>query len=399
MYKRLLVSILFCSMQVPIASAQSSSGVKLGVLTDMSSIYADSVGKGSVAAVELAVEDVGGKALGQPVSIVSADFQLKTDVALSIARQWFDRDNVDAIFDVINSGTAIAINNLAKEKKKLVFVTAAAADQIGGVECNGYGLGFLYNFTSIVRTVVQAQVAKGNDTWYLLLPDAAYGNLMDTAIRRELEAAGGKVVGSVRFPYESQDFSSYLLQAKASKAKLIVSTSGGAPNINIMKQAREFGLPTSTQKVGGMIDILTDVKSTGLQVMEGQEYATSFYWNMDDRTRSFAKRFHAKMGKMPTNNQAGSYSAALQYLKAVNAIGSKEPEKIFAYLKKTKIDDATIRNGTLRFDGRLVRDMYLVRAKKPSEQKSEWDFYDVVATISPEKAYGPVSDSKCSMPK
>ncbi|WP_158340953.1 ABC transporter substrate-binding protein [Paraburkholderia xenovorans] len=381
------------------ASAQSTGQVTLGVLTDMSSVYADSAGKGSVAAVQLAIEDVGGKALGQPVKLVSADYQMKTDVALSIAREWFDRDGVDAIFDVVNSGTALAINNLVKDKKKLAFITAAAADQIGGTECNGYGIGFLYNFTSIVKTVVQAQLAKGYKTWFLMLPDAAYGDLMNAAIRRELTAGGGQIVGSVRFPFETQDFSSYLLQAKASGAQLIVSTSGGAANINIMKQAREFGLPSKTQKVGGMIDILTDVKSAGLRVMQGQEYATSFYWNMDDRTRAFAKRFYAKMGKMPTNNQAGGYSAALQYLKAVNAIGSKDPQKVFAYLKTIKFDDAVTRHGTLRPGGRLVRDMYLVRAKKPEDQKGDWDYYDVVATIGPEQAFGPLSESRCAMDK
>jgi branched-chain amino acid transport system substrate-binding protein len=396
---RSIIAALACCLHAGIACAQVPPSVKVGVLTDMSSVYSDGAGKGSVAAVELAIEDVGGKALGQPIQLVAADFQMKTDLALTIARQWYDRDNVDAIFDVINSGTALAINNLVKEKKKLAFFTAAAADDIAGKECNGYGIGFLYTLTSVVRSVAQAQVAKGQDTWFLMLPDAAYGTLIDTIIRKELAAAGGKVVGSVRFPYETTDFSSYLLQAQASKAKLIVATSGGALNINIMKQSREFGLPTATQRVGGIIDIITDVKSAGLKVMEGQEYATSFYWNMDDRTRAFANRFFAKMKKMPTNNQAAGYSAALQYLKAVNAIGTKDPDKIVAYLKTQKFDDATTRNGRLRSDGRLVRDMYLVQAKKPADQKSEWDFYNVVATVPGERAFGGMNDTECRMPK
>ncbi len=396
---RFFVAAVVCCLQIVTAHAQTSQPVKIGVLTDMSSVYSDGAGKGSVAAVELAIEDVGGKALGQPVQLVSADFQMKTDLALSIARQWFDRDGVDAIFDVINSGTALAVNNLVKDKRKLAFVTAAAADDLTGKECNGYGIGFLYTLTSVVKTVVAAQIARGQDTWFLMLPDAAYGNLMDTIIRREMAAAGGKVVGSVRFPYESTDFSSYLLQAQASKAKLIMSTSGGAPNINIMKQAREFGLPNANQKVGGLIDIITDVKAAGLKVMEGQEYATSFYWNMDDRSRTFANRFYAKMKKMPTNLQAAGYSAALQYLKAVNAVGSKDPLKVTAYLKTQKFEDAVTRNGRMKPDGRLVRDMYLVKAKKPADQKSEWDFYDVVATVPPEKAFGAFKETECPMVK
>lgn len=394
---RSIVAALVCCLQVAIAAAQgtATAPVKIGVLTDMSSVYADASGKGSVTAVELAIEDVGGKALGQPIQLVTADFQMKTDLAVSIARQWFDRDGVDAVFDIVNSGTALAVNNLVKEKKKLAFFTAAGADDIAGKECNGYGLGWLYTLTSLVKSISAAQVAKGNDTWFLMLPDAAYGTLMDTYIRRELTAVGGKVIGSVRFPYETTDFSSYLLQAQASGAKLIVSTSGGAANINIMKQAREFGMPNEKQKVGGVVDLITDVKAAGLKVMEGQEYATSFYWNMDDRTRAFSQRFFAKMKVMPTNQQAAGYSAALQYLKAVNATGSKDPDKIVAHLKTQTFDDASIRNGKMRGDGRLVRDMYLVRAKKPADSKGEWDYYDVVATIPGEKAFGGMNESAC----
>ena len=391
---RSLLAIGICSLGMGLAAAQGTP-LKIGVLTDMSSVQSDGAGKGSVAAVELAIEDAGGKALGQTIQLVSADFQMKTDLALSIARQWFDREGVDALVDIVNSGTALAVNNLVKEKKKLAFFTAAAADDIAGKECNGFGVGFLYNFQSVVRSAVQAQMAKGNDTWFLMLPDAAYGTLVDGMIRKEMARVGGKVIGSVRIPYESTDFSSYLLQAQASKAKLIVSTTGGSFNVNIMKQAREFGLPTASQKVGGLIDIITDVKAVGLNVLQGQEYATSFYWDMDDRTRAFAQRFYAKMKRMPTNNQAAAYSASLNYIKAVNATNSKDPDKVFAWLRKQTFDDATTRNGKLRYDGRLIRDMYLVRAKQPAQQKGEWDFYDVVATVPGEKAFGTTSESEC----
>jgi branched-chain amino acid transport system substrate-binding protein len=396
MKRHWLYGVLACVLLGSPAMAETKP-LKLGVLSDMSSVYADAAGMGSVTAVQLGVEDAGGKAFGMPVEVISADFQMKTDVALSITREWFDRGGVDAIFDVINSGTALAVNNLAKEEKKLVFVGAAAADAIGGAECNGYGVGWLYNLTSVVRTVVAAQIAHGYDTWFLMEPDGAYGTLMDGLIRKYVTEGGGKVVGVARFPYETQDFSSYLLQAQASGAKLIVSTSGGTPNINIMKQSREFGLPNEKQTVGGMIDIITDVKAAGLNVMQGQTYATSFYWNFDDRTRDFSKRFYAKMSKMPTNNQAASYSSSLWYVRAVNATGSRDPETVLAWLRGQTIDDLTTRNGKLRKGGRLVRDMYLVEAKTPSESADAWDFYKVLQTIPGDKAFGTAAEGGCPM--
>jgi branched-chain amino acid transport system substrate-binding protein len=393
---RWFYGILACMLLTGPALAETKP-LKLGVLSDMSSVYAEAAGMGSVTAVQLGIEDAGGKAFGMPVELISADFQLKTDVALSIAREWFDRGGVDAIFDVINSGTALAVNNLAKEEKKLVFVGAAAADAIGGADCNGYGIGWLYNMTSIVRTVVTAQIAHGYTSWFLLEPDGAYGTLMDGLIKKYVVAGGGKVIGAARFPYETQDFSSYLIQAQTSGAKLIVSTSGGTPNINVMKQSREFGLPNNQQAVGGMIDILTDVKAAGLNVMNGQTYATSFYWNFDDRTRDFAERFYAKMGKMPTNNQAASYSSALWFIRAVNATGSRDPETVLAWLRNQTIDDLTTRNGKLRKGGRLVRDMYLVQAKSASEATGPWDFYNVLEKIPGAQAFDSDASSGCPM--
>ncbi len=393
MKARWLIGALALLLSGPAAAEEKP--LKLGVLTDMSSVYAESTGMGSVASVELAVEDAGGMAFGQPIEVVSADFQLKADIALSIAREWFDQDGVDAIFDVIGSGNALAINNLVKEQKKMAFVTAAAADAIGGAECNGYGIGFLYNFTSIIRAVVYAQLEKGYTTWFLMLPDGSYGKLVEAMISKYLPDGGGEIVGTVTFPYETQDFSSYILQAQASGAQLIVSTSGGTANINIMKQAREFGLPNADQQVSGIIDIITDVKAAGLDVMHGQTYATSFYWDFDERTRAFAERFHEKTGAMPTNNQAGAYSAALWYIKAVNATNSRDPDTIRAWLTEQVIDDATTRNGRLRKGGRLVRDMYLVQVKESGDSSGIWDYYNVLSTIPPEQAFGPDSESGC----
>lgn len=392
--KSIALSALMCACAAG-ALAQAQKPIKIGVLADMSSVYADGGGKGSVAAVEMAVQDAGGKALGMPVEIVSADFQLKTDVALSIARQWFERDGVDAIFDIANSGTAIAINNLAKEKKKLIFVGSAAADPIGGNECNAYGMGWLYTISSVVKSVAAAHLKKGSDTWFLLVPDTAYGNLIEAAIRKEVTAGGGKIVGSVRFPNETTDFSSYLLQAQASNAKLIVQTVAGTAQSTTMKQAKEFGLPSKTQAMGGMIDLITDIKAAGSEVMQGQTYATNFYWNFDDRTRAFAQKFYAKTQRMPTNQQAADYSATLNYIKAVNATNSRDAEKIADYLKKQKYDDAVVRNGTLRKGGRLIHDMYLVQVKPPAEKQHEWDYYKVLDVVPAEKAFGALSESQC----
>ena len=392
----LVYSVALCGFASAVL-AQPAPPIKIGVLADMSSVYSEGGGKGSVAAVELAIEDSGGKALGQPVQVVSADFQLKTDLALSIAKQWFDREGVDAIFDVANSGTAIAINNLAKEKKKLVFIGSAAADPVGGNECNGYGMGWLYTISSVVKSVTAAQLKKGLDTWFLLLPDTAYGTLIDASIRKEVAAGGGKIVGSVRFPNETTDFSSFLLQAQSSNAKLIVQTVAGNAQSSTMKQAKEFGLPNSKQAMGGMIDLVTDVKAAGVEVMQGQTYGTSFYWNFDDRTRAFANRFYAKTKKMPTNQQAADYSAVMSYIKAVNSTNSRDPEKITAFLRQQKFDDPVVRNGTLRKGGRLVHDMYLVQVKSPAEKQGEWDFYKVIDVVPAEKAFGPLSESACPM--
>jgi len=397
MKTRTFLATLALTAAAAVVSAQQPAqrSVKIGVLADMSSVYSDGGGKGSVAAVEMAVADAGGKALGLPVEIVSADFQLKTDLALSIARQWFERDGVDAIFDIANSGTAIAINNLAREKKKLIFVGSAAADPVGGKECNPYGMGWLYTIDSVVRSVAAANLKKGYDSWYLLVPDSVYGTMIEGAIRKEVAASGGKIVGSVRFPGETNDFSSYLMQAQSSGAKLIIQTVAGNAQSTTMKQAREFGLPNARQAMGGMIDLITDIRAAGSEVMQGQTYATNFYWNFDDRTRAFAQRFHAKTGRMPTNQQAADYSAALNYLKAVNATQSRDAEKVGAWLKQQKFNDAVVRNGVLRPGGRLIHDMYLVQAKKPAEKTHEWDYYKVLDVVPAEKAFGPASDSGC----
>jgi branched-chain amino acid transport system substrate-binding protein len=373
--------------------------LKLGVLTDMSSVFSEAVGKGSVAAVELAVEDAGGQAFGQPITVVSADFQMKADIALSIAREWFDRRGVDAIFDVIGSGNALAVNSLAKEAKKLVFITAAAADAVGGEQCNGYGINWLYDLTSLYRTLIAAQLEKGNKTWFMLLPDGAFGTSAEALVRNYLPEGGGKIVGAVRFPYETQDFSSILLQAQSSGAQLIVSTAGGAPNVTIMKQGREFGLPNDRQKLTATQDIITDIKAIGQDLLEGQIYGSSFYWNYDERSRAFGRRFYNKIGQMPTNLQAAGYSAALWYIKAVNATNSRDPQVIRAWLQSQIIDDATTRNAHLRKGGRLVREMYAVRVKNASKSTEPWDYYDVAKVIRGEDAFGKDTDSACPMDK
>lgn len=390
-----LASVMAALLLGGAASAVAKDGgpVKLGVLTDMTSVFSAAGGQGSVEAVKIAIDEVGGKVLGKPIELVSADFQLKIDLALSITREWLDRSGVDAIFDVSNSGPARAVNEVVGERKRLAFISNAAIG--GGEDCNGYGLGWLYNPASIYRSAVSAQLSQGKNRWFLFIPDTPWGSGMEAGIRKELAKGGGAIVGAIKYSQGTKDFSSFLLQAQASNANFVVSINAGPDFINIMKQAQEFGLESTGKTIGGMSEILTDVKSTGLDIFKGKDMITAWYWDMDDKSREFADRFFKRTGKRPTNMQAAGYSAALQYLHAVEKLGTTNAEKVFEYLKSIKIEDAYSRNGVLRDDGRLIHDMYLVRAKQPAQSKNDWDLYEMVKTIPAEDAYGPLNESGC----
>jgi len=381
------------------ASAVVAAPVKLGVLTDISGVFSDLSGQGSVEAAKLAVEDVGGSVLGEKIEVVSADHQQKPDVGLSIARKWFDVEGVDVILDVPNSAIALAVNTLVKDKNKIAIYASAATDRLTEDSCNGRGLHWTFDTYSQTRGAANALVQQGFDTWFLLVADYAYGHSMEQAMREAVPAAGGKIVGGVRHPLQTPDFSSYLLQAQGSKAKIVALASGGDATINAIKQGREFGLQQGGQRLASLLTFITDVHSLGLEQMQGLQFVVPFYWDMDDKARAFAKRYYARMGKMPGEAQAGVYSGALHYLKAVKAVNSKDPEKVVAMMREMPVEDAFARRGRLLPNGRMVHDMLLVEVKAPSQSKQAWDYYKILATIPAEKAFRPLSESACPLTK
>ncbi|TDR89185.1 ABC transporter substrate-binding protein [Enterovirga rhinocerotis] len=380
-------------------SAALAEPVKLGVLTDMGGPFSDLSGRGSVEAARLAIEDFGGKVLGQPIELVFADHQQKPEIGLNIARQWLDQDKVDVILDVPNSGIALAVQNIIKDKNKIAIYASAATDRLTEDSCNGHGLHWTFDTYSQTQGASRAMIQQGIDTWFLLVADYAYGHSMEAAMRAAVPKNGGKIVGSVRHPLATLDFSSYLLQAQGTGAKIIALASGGDATINAIKQGREFGLDKSGTRLASLLTFLTDVHTLGLDTMQGLQFAVPFYWDMDDKTREFSKRFEARTGKKPGEAQSGVYSGVLHYLKAVQAVGSKDTQKVLAKMREMPVEDAVTRNGTLLPNGRMIHDMFLVRVKKPSESKGPWDYYAIETTIPADKAFRPLSESACPLTK
>jgi branched-chain amino acid transport system substrate-binding protein len=371
--------------------------VKFGVLTDLSGTFADLSGMGSVEAARIAIEDFGGSVLGEKVELVYADHLHKPDVGLGIARQWYDVEKVDVILDVPNSAIALAVSNLAKEKKRLAMFASAATDRLTEDSCTGYGLHWTFDTYSQTNGAAKALIDQGYDTWFMLVADYAYGHSMDAAMREAVGRNGGKVVGGVRHPLNTQDFSSFLLQAQGSGAKMVALASGGNDTINAIKQGNEFGLDKTGQRMSSLLTFITEVHSLGLPQMRGLEFVVPYYWDFDDQTRAFAKKFQARLNKMPGEAQAGVYSAVLQYLKAVQAVGSKDADKVLARLHETPIEDVFSRRGKLLPNGRLIHDMYLIEVKAPDASKYPWDYYKLISTIPAETAFRSVSESKCPL--
>ncbi len=380
------------------AAAGAADGVKIGVLNDMSSVYADIGGKGSVEAAKLAVEDAG-PVLGKPAEIVFADHLNKPDVGSNIARQWYDQDGVDVITDVPTSSVALAVNEVSREKKKLALFTGPATSDLTGPKCNAYAAAWVYDTYSLAHVTGSAVVKSGGDTWFFVTADYAFGHALERDTAAVVTASGGKVLGDVKVPLGSSDFSSFLLQAQASKAKIIGLANAGGDTINSIKQGAEFGIVEGGQKFAALLVFISDVHSLGLKTAQGLQLTSPFYWDMNDETRAFAKRFSDRMGKPPTFDQAGVYSALHHYLAAVKALGSKDPEKVMAKMRETPINDFMTKNGTLRPDGRVIRDMYLFEVKKPSESKGAWDYYKLLQTVSGNDAYRPVDKGECPLVK
>ena len=381
--------------------AQISDGVvKIGVLSDMSSLYADLAGSGSIVAAQMAVEDFGAEKKGLKVEIVSADHQNKPDVGSSIARQWYDVDKVDVIVDVPNSGVALAVNQITRDKGKAFLDSGAATSDLTGKACSPNTIHWAYDTWMLANGTGSAIVKTGGDTWFFLTADYAFGQ----ALERDTEAVvlknGGKVLGKVRVPINTQDFSSFLLQAQASKAKIIGLANAGGDTRNSIKQAAEFGIVKGGQNLAGLLVFLTDVHALGLPTAQGLIFTETFYWDLNDQTRAFAKRFAERnKGGYPTMIHAGVYSSVLHYLKAVEALKSDDGTKVIAKMKEMPTDDPLFGKGTIRADGRKIHPAYLVEVKKPAESKGPWDYYKIRATIPADQAFRPLKDGECPLVK
>jgi len=397
-----LVAVALAVAAAPVAARAEGSGkIKIGVLSDMSGAYADVVGEGSVAAAKLAVEDAGGSVLGMPVEVISADMQNKPDVASSIARQWFDTEDVDVLTGGGASSSALAMQEVAKEKKHIYLITDAASSDLTGKACSPFGIQFVYDTYSLANGTARALIKQGGDTWFFLTVDYAFGQAMEADASRFVTAAGGKVLGSVRHPLGAADLSSFLLQAQASKAKVIGLANASSDTANSVKQAAEFGIPQSGQKLAALLMMITNVESLGLPVAQGLTLTESFYWDLNDKTRAFTKRFQAayKPERVPTMTQAGSYAAVFHYLKAVKAAGSKDPEKVVAKMKELPVDDMYNDNVKIRADGRVLHKMYLEQVKSPEESKYPHDDYKILASTPGQEAYRPLADGNCPFVK
>jgi branched-chain amino acid transport system substrate-binding protein len=377
-------------------AAAQTAPVKIGVLTDMASLYADIGGKGSLEAAKMAAEDAG-PVLGQPVQVIGGDHQDKPDVGSSIARQWYDQEGVDVITDVPNSGVALAVNEVSREKKKIALWTGPASSDLTGPKCNAYAASWVYDTYALAHVTGSAVVKSGGDSWFFLTADYAFGHALERDTTAVVEASGGKVLGDVSVPLNNADFSSFLVQAQSSKAKVIGLANAGGDTINSIKQGAEFGIVEGGQKFAALLMFISDVHSLGLKTAQGLELSAPFYWDMNDETRAFSKRFSDRVGRPPTFTQAGVYSAIHHYLNAVKAINSKDPDKVMAKMRETPINDFMTKNGKLREDGRVIRDFYLFEVKKPSESKAPWDYYKLLQSVSGDDAFRPLDKGGCPL--
>ncbi|MBR1161919.1 ABC transporter substrate-binding protein [Bradyrhizobium elkanii] len=373
--------------------------LKIGVLTDFQSVYSDIGGAGNVEATKMAIEEFGGSMFGKPIELVTADALNKADVAATITRKWYEAENVDMIIDMPTSATALAGMEMSKQFEKIMIVTDAASSDITGKSCSPYTLHWTYDTYANAHTVGSAIVKNGGDTWFFITADYLFGHSIERDTGDVVRAAGGKVLGSARHPLNTPDFSSFLLQAQASKAKIIGMANGGADTINTIKQASEFGIVAGGQNLAGIVMFISDINSLGLKLAQGLIITEAYYWDLNDRTRAFGKRFFERMKRMPTMNQAATYSATLHYLNAVKAAGTKETKPVLAKMRATPVRDAFTDNGVVREDGRMVHSMFLFEVKKPEESKAPWDYYKVLAEVPGDQAFRPLKDGGCPLIK
>jgi branched-chain amino acid transport system substrate-binding protein len=382
-----------------LSAPAAAQGVKIGVLNDQSGVYADFGGKGSVEAAKMAIEDFGGSVLGEKIELINADHQMKADLGTAIARRWYDVEGVDMITDLTSSTVALAVQQIAAEKKKIDIVVASSTSALTGSACTPYGFHWAYDSHALAVSTGGALVRTGADTWFFITVDYAAGHAQEKDASDIIAASGGKVLGHVLFPLNTPDFSSFLLQAQSSKAKVIGLATGGQDAINSIKQAAEFGIVDGGQRLAALLLTVAEVHGLGLEAAQGLVLTESYYWDLNDRTREFGERYFKRTGRMPNMIQAGVYSATLQYLKAVKAAGTKDADAVAKKLKELPVDDAFASNGHVQANGRMVSDLYLFQVKKPSESKRDWDFYNLLATVPGDTAYPTAANSGCPLTK
>jgi branched-chain amino acid transport system substrate-binding protein len=400
--KRLAVFAAVAIFLVPASGrAQSGNGaVKIGILHDASGAYKDNQGQGDNVAVNIALEDFGKQVLGKNIEVIYADHQHKPDIAVGIARQWYDVEGVDVIMGLGNSAVALAVQQLTRDKNKINIATAASSSELIGKGCSPNGFLWVHDTYAVATSAARALTKAGLDTWFFITADYAFGHALERDAARIVEASGGKVLGRVKHPPFTPDLSSFLLQAQASGAKVIGLANAGVDTVNSIKQAAEFRITgEGKQHTAAMLFLITDVKSTGLQAAQGLTVTLAYYWDLDDQTRSFARRFEKEMHRPPTMYHAGLYSAVTHYLKAVQAAGTDDTQAVLKKMREMPINDIMTKNGRIREDGRVMRDMYLFEAKKPSESKSDWDLLKKVAVVAADDAAMPLAESECPLIK
>jgi branched-chain amino acid transport system substrate-binding protein len=393
----LLLALAVTSLGASGATAQISDNVvKIGVLNDQSGLYADLGGPGSVTAALMAAEDAGGSVLGKPIEIVFADHQNKADIGVAVARRWFENEDVDMAIGFDNSSVALAVEQLAAERNRLAIAGAVGSTAFTGKNCTPNEASWIYDSYALTTSLAKSIVAEGRDTWFFITVDYAFGHSLEADATVAVQAAGGKVLGSVRHPLNTSDFSSYLLQAQASGAKVVALANGGGDMVNAVKQANEFGL-TKNQSMVSLLVFISDVHSMELRAAQGLKFVTAFYWDRDDESRAWSKRFFDRQGRMPTMAQASVYSAVRHYLAAIAAAGTDEAKAVLAKMREMPVNDFYVRNGHLREDGRLVHDMYFAQVKTPSESNRPWDYYNILGMIPGDQAFRPLAEGGCPL--
>lgn len=398
---KLVAAALACAIvSLPLGTVHaqvSGDVVKIGVLADMSGLYSDLSGTGSVAAAQMAAEDFGGTVLGKRIEIVFADHQNKPDIGANIARAWYDREQVDAIADVPVSSVAFAVQEIGRQRNKVLLISSSGASDLTGKSCSPVSVHWTYDTYALANTAGGALLKEGGDTWFFVTADYAFGHALERDTAALVKASGGKVLGAVRHPQDTTDFSSFLLQAQGSRAKVIGLANAGGDTINSVKQANEFGIPQGGQRIVGLLTYISDVHSMGLANAQGLLLASAFYWDLTDETRSWTRRFVGRVNKVPTMAHAGTYGAVLHYLKAVSAAGTDDGLAVVKKMKELPIDDFFTKGGRVREDGRVIRDIYLFQVKTPAESKGRYDYYKLIDTVPGEQAFRPLNEGGCPM--